>query len=134
MKIGSVVPDFILNDLNGDAVQLSQILKERTLILFWASWCSHCISTIPGIKGWQQTHNSENVEIITIALDTSVTDWHKQVGQLSIESWFNLSDLKGWDGKVTGDYNVYATPTMFLINQDQKIIAKPITLQGLLEY
>jgi len=38
-----------------------------------------------------------------------------------------------WDGKVAKDYNIFATPTMFLIDANRKILAKPETFEELLE-
>ena len=43
----------------------------------------------------------------------------------------NVSDLLGWDGQTTLDYFIYATPTMFLIDSDMKIIGMPKTLEEL---
>jgi len=124
MKVGSVVPDFTLNDINGDPVTLSEIQKDKTLVLFWASWCPHCNEMMPFIKNWVKQHN---MEVVAVSLDTSKTEWKNGVFKLGMESWFNLSDLKEWDGKVATDYNVYATPTMFIIDKNRKILAKPVT-------
>jgi peroxiredoxin len=131
MKPGDPVPDFVLNDINGDPVQLSQVVKKQNLILFWASWCPHCTMLIPEIKQWQNQLKNNNFEIIAISLDDSETEWKKQVFKMGTESWYNLSDLKKWDGKVATDYNIYATPTMFLIDENLKIIAKPISFAEL---
>ncbi len=125
MKVGDRVPDFVLNDINGDPVRLSQVLKKRNLILFWASWCPHCTMLIPEIKQWQKQAKINDFEIIAVSLDDSETEWKNKVSSMGTESWYNLSDLQKWDGKVATDYNIYATPTMFLIDKKMKIIAKP---------
>lgn len=132
MKIGTRVPDFTINDINGDPVTLSEIVKEKNLILFWASWCPHCEEMLPLIKQWQKQINNSELEIIAISLDTSETAWKNKVFEMGIESWFNLSDLKEWDGELAMDYNVFATPTMIIIDSDLKILAKPITFGELI--
>ena len=124
MKPGTVVPDFTMNDINGDPVTLSEVQKDKTLLLFWASWCPHCSKMIPYIKSWANQHN---VEVVAVSLDTSKTEWKEGVSNLGMESWFNVSDLKQWDGKVATEYNVFATPTMFIIDKNRKILAKPVT-------
>lgn len=133
MKIGTKVPNFSLNDINGDPAKLSTITKKRNLILFWASWCPHCNEMLPHLLSWYKQTHPNNFEVIAISIDTSKTAWQQKVYDLGMESWFNLSELKGWDGPVTEDYNVYATPTMFIIDKDRRIIAKPITLNELFE-
>ena len=133
MKIGDPVLDFVLNDIKGDPVQLSQVLKKQNLILFWASWCPHCTMLIPEIKQWQKQAKINDFEIIAVSLDDSETEWKNKVFTMGTESWYNLSDLKKWDGKVATDYNIYATPTMFLIDKEMKIIAKPISFDELIK-
>ena len=128
MKVGSFVPDFTLNDINGDPVRLQEVLKDNNLVMFWGSWCPHCIDMIPHIKAWLKSSNITDMEIIAISLDDVEKEWKDKVFDLSIESWYNLSDLKKWDGDVVKDYNVYATPTMFVIDCDRKIIGKPLNL------
>ena len=46
-------------------------------------------------------------------------------------NWINVSELKGYFGKAEDEYNVYATPTMYLLDQQKNIIAKPITWREL---
>jgi len=131
MVPGSIVPDFTMNDLNGDPVMLSQVLKEKTLILFWASWCPHCCLMIPELKKWLAGIDTNSFEVVAVSLDTSKQEWQNKVFDLSIESWFNLSDLKEWDGETAVAYNIYATPTMFLIDEGMKILGKPLTVKEL---
>lgn len=133
MKPGTVVPDFTTEDIKGNPVTLSQVIKKRTLIVFWASWCTYCDELLPEIKNWYDQLNSEDLTVVAISLDKSLTDWHKAVVKAGFEVFYNLSDLKEWDGEVTKMYNIYATPTMFLIDSDRRIIARPVTFFELTE-
>jgi len=123
MTVGATVPDFTLNDINGDPVTLSDVQKEKTLLIFWASWCPHCNEMLPQIKNWQKQQENNDFEVVAISLDTSDTDWKNKVTELGIQSWHNLSDLKGWDGEIAKKYNIYATPTLIVIGNDRKIIS-----------
>ncbi len=134
MKINTVVPDFTLNDVNDDPVTLSEVAKEATLLIFWAGWCPHCNLMIPKIKEWYSKQDKKRVEVVTVSLDTSEKEWKAKVDELGIESWFNLSDLKSWDGEVANKYNIYGTPTLFLLDKNRKIIAKPKTINDLNKY
>ncbi len=134
MKTDAVVPDFTLNDVNGDPVTLSEVLKEETLLIFWAGWCPHCNQMIPKIKEWYNQQDKKRVEVVTVSLDTSEKEWKAKVDELGIESCFNLSDLKSWDGEVANKYNIYGTPTLFLLDKNRKILAKPKTINDLNKY
>ena len=37
--------------------------------------------------------------------------------------------LEGWDGQATTDYFIYATPTMFLVDKEKKLIGMPKTIE-----
>lgn len=128
MKVGTVVPDFTLNDINGDPVTLQEVLKDKNLVMFWASWCPHCNEMIPEIQQWLKSLNTTDFEVIAISLDEDKKEWEDKVFELKMEGWYNLSNLQKWECNVVKDYNVYATPTMFVIDKDRKIIGKPLTL------
>lgn len=130
MKVGTTVPNFTLTDPEGFFVDFADVQSEKTVLVFWASWCPHCNEIIPAIKSWAA--DKENFEIVAISLDSSKSEWLNAVKELGIENWINLSDLKKWDGEVATKYNVYATPTMFVIDKERKIVAKPLTLQDLM--
>ena len=130
MKPGTVIPDFTMNDINGDPVTLSEVQKDKTMVIFWASWCPHCNDIIPFIKNWIKQQNTE-MEVLAVSLDTSREEWENAIATLKIGTWFNLCDFQEWDGKVATEYNIYATPTIFIIDKDRKIIASPVTVNDL---
>lgn len=132
MTTGSAIEDFTLADVNGDPVTLSEIVKDKTLILFWASWCPHCVEIIPRIKRAWIGADKQKTEVVAISIDTSREEWRSKVFSLGIESWYNLSDMKGWDGPVTENCNVYATPTFLVIDRERKITGKPQTVEELI--
>ena len=42
-------------------------------------------------------------------------------------TWITSCDLKGWEGQAARDYYVFATPTMYLLDADNKILVKPLS-------
>lgn len=134
VQTGNTAPDFVLQE---GMLNLSSIQSDYTLLLFWASWCSHCTQEIPEIKKITDSisaklHSSgKRLTVIAISLDTDKAAWQKYVLDNNLFTWLNTSELKGWKGEVPKQYNVYATPTMFLLDKDKKIIAKPMNVQEL---
>lgn len=131
MNEGKVVPDFTLNNLRGEPVTFSRVAKPDNLIIFWASWCPHCMEMLPLIKTWYAQKHTSDMQIIAISLDHSKKDWQEAISRMEIEEFLHLSDLMEWDGQVTQHYNIYATPTMFLVDQQRKILFKPLTVSDL---
>lgn len=127
IAIGSTAPDFELSD----KLQLSGIQSDYTLVLFWASWCPHCTQAVPEIKKAVDEFNErvgKRLLTVAVSLDTNKEQWQKFVSENNLLSFLNFSELKGWKSEVVKKYNVYATPTMFLLDKDKKIISKPITI------
>ena len=131
LTIGKMAPEIKIPDRNGNEIKLSKIRAEYTLVLFWASWCPHCNETLPKIQTiYKNSTNRKKLEVLAISLDTEKQDWESAIDTANY-TWLNTCELKGWDSKSATDYNVYATPTMFLLDKDKKIVAKPITFAEL---
>ncbi len=43
--------------------------------------------------------------------------------------WISYCDFQGWDGKAVNDYHVFATPTMFLLDNNRRILVRPVSAQ-----
>ena len=126
LRIGAKAPDFEIETLDGEDVVLSQMKNDYTLVVFWATWCENCKEEIPRINGAMPLFKRAKVDIIAISIDEEEADIRKYVKENSI-SFRVASDLLGWEGKIVTDYAVYATPSMFIVDRNMNIVAKPIT-------
>ena len=128
---GSLAPDFAIND----QLQLYGIKSDYTLVLFWASWCPHCMEEVPKIKkvieGFQNQHKEIKFKSVFVSLDNDEKPWKDFIEKNALGAFFQVCEFKGWNGQTAKKYNVYATPTMFLLDKDKKIIAKPETTEQL---
>ena len=132
-KIGNAVPNIVLPDLSGSLIELNKINSDNTLIIFYASWCLHCQSLLPQINDLYKNQIENNAEVFAVSIDTTKSDWMNFIETNNL-NWINISDLNGWNGKAAKDYYLYATPTMILIDREQKIIAKPSDINDLKEW
>lgn len=131
LTVGKAAPLIEAPDKDGKTIALKKVRSEYTLVLFWASWCPHCIETLPRIFNlYQNSISTEKMQIYAFSLDNEKDKWLEAIDAGGY-SWINVSELKGWDSQAAVDYNVYATPTMFLLDKDKKIVAKPITFEEL---
>ncbi len=131
LAVGKKAPDIAIPDTSENVINLDKIKSKYTLVLFWASWCSHCIETLPEIFNlYENSISRKNLEVLAVSLDGNKDEWLAALHQGGY-TWLNGSDLKGWDSDAAVDYNVYATPTMFLLDKNQQIVAKPITFEEL---
>jgi peroxiredoxin len=129
-KIGNTVPDLFLRDSSLSEISFNTIKAEQILIIFYASWCPHCQLLLPDIYELYKNQIKKNVEVLAVSIDTSKTDWLRFIKTNNL-NWINVSDLQGWDGKTASDYYLYATPTMFLVDKERKILLSSPTLTEL---
>ncbi len=128
LSVGTKAPNLKMPDKDGKVIDLSTIDSVQTLLIFYASWCPHCKTLLSQLNEFSTTQT--NIEILAISLDSNREDWIKFIGKHSLE-FTNLNDPNGWDGTVASDYYIYATPTMFLLDEEKKIVGKPTTFTEL---
>jgi thiol-disulfide isomerase/thioredoxin len=109
---------------------LSEVDADYILVLFWATHCEHCMEMMAGLHEWYVEDRPENIEVFAVSIDTVAADWH-QYSRVADPPWINTREPMGWEGKSAEDYNIYATPTMFLLDRERRIVARPFTLREL---
>ncbi|MEG2556807.1 MAG: TlpA disulfide reductase family protein, partial [Odoribacter sp.] len=129
MAIGQKVPDFIVNDFNGNPVSLYNTISPYILVLFWHTDCGHCqvmMKELP-LLAQQKMFSSHQVKMIGISIDEQKENWEKFSANYQLD-WLNTHIEGGFENEVAGDYNLFATPSMFLLDDQYRIIAKPTTI------
>ncbi|MDA3904769.1 MAG: TlpA disulfide reductase family protein [Bacteroidales bacterium] len=132
MALQKIVPDILIQDIDNDFIQLSALKNQYKLLIFWSTQCPHCTNLLPELKKWYDTKGID-LEVLAISIDSDKESWKTFVNQGNY-TWININDEKGWDGEIAKDYNLYATPTMFVLDKENKILAKPITFNEFLEF
>jgi len=127
---GMQAPDIVIRNPQKQEIRLSAIEKPYTLVVFWASWCPSCEELMPMLQKWYMS-KAVDLEILAVSLDSVGTEWKKSI-ETNGYSFLQGCDLKGWNGKAAGDYFVYATPSLFLLDRNRKILAKPMSFEELL--
>jgi thiol-disulfide isomerase/thioredoxin len=124
LKPGNKAPSIRSYYLNGNEVILDSIQSKYTLVVFWASWCEFCEKAMPEIKNIYSTYKNKGLKIFAVSLDSIQQNWVNATIHYSIP-WINSCDLKGFRSKNIDNYNIWQTPTFFLLDADKKIIARP---------
>jgi thiol-disulfide isomerase/thioredoxin len=128
MAEGVRAPDFVIRDAEGRNQRLSDLATPYVLVMFWASSCDHCQVMMPELHAWYLSENRIGLEVVAISIDTSVADYRRFVEELNPQ-WITSRDPLGWHGKVPSEYHIYATPSLFLLDGDRTILARPTTFR-----
>jgi peroxiredoxin len=116
LQIGDKAPDFVLNQLGGEPVQLSKILaKGNTVILnFWASWCDPCVQEMPDLNKVYLANKNTNVVILTV----NYREDDSQAKSFFKDNSLTMPILLDRDGKVAGGYKIPQFPESYFISSD----------------
>jgi thiol-disulfide isomerase/thioredoxin len=123
---GKIGPDLEMPDTSGIYHSLYSVKARYTLLLFWASTCSHCRDEMPSIiKFYKDFHKNYNLEIFGVSTDTSTVRWKSYVHRHQLP-WINVFGRKGRQSYFHL-YNIQTTPTVFLLDDKKTILAKYLT-------
>lgn len=125
MKIGNVAPELVFDNSNAKFNKLSDIRTKYKVVVFGASWCEECKKEIPQLKEYAELFNtSYDAKIIFVSIDTDQNSFSSFTKDLP---FVTSCDFEGWEGQNVTSYYVFATPTIYIVDQNSKIVAKIYT-------
>lgn len=117
---GIEAPDFIVKDLDGTEIQLSELRGQRVVLDFWATWCPPCRREIPHFIKLANTFDSNDLVIIGISSESNET-------LRSFAKKKNINYTLAVDGDLPSPYaNIISIPTTFFIDR-QGVIRNIVT-------
>ena len=130
---GAQAPDFTLPDTLGNMVTMSRVKGKVKIVDFWASWCGPCRLNNPALRQLYEEFHSKGLVIIGVSLDTNKASWMKAIEKDGL-NWINVSSLKGWKCDVVGQYSVKGIPALFVLDENNNIIATGLKCDKLREF
>jgi len=69
-EIGSRLPDFTVEDLQGRSISSSDLQGKVVLIDFWATWCQPCKKEMPGYQKLEDRYGLRGFAVVGFKFDT----------------------------------------------------------------
>jgi thiol-disulfide isomerase/thioredoxin len=131
--VGQQAPEFSIPALSGKPIALSALKGKYVVIDFWASWCTPCRAANQKIKPLYEKYKNKGFEMLSISMDDKKDLWTNAVTKDGLP-WLQASELSGIKSSaVAKAYSVTSLPTVFLLDQDGKVIAQNISEKELEE-
>lgn len=139
-QLGGQAPELNLTDTTGKRVSLYNVNAPFTFIAFWDPTCGHCKTEIPRLDSiyrakWKGLH----VQIYSVNVkENSLEDFKKFIGEKKLsKEWIQayqtqaVKNAEQAAGQVDYRqlYDVFKTPTFYLLDDKKHIIAKQLSIE-----
>ena len=125
---GSVLPAFETQDLQGNTVTNAIFAqKDVTVINFWGTFCSPCISEMPELGAWMR-EMPENAQLIGVVTDAMLGDSRtaQTAAQILEKADAPFVSLLMDDALAELCSTLAGVPTTVLVDSEGRIIGEPI--------
>lgn len=114
-RMGQAAPDFVLNDMDGKPLRLSDFKGKPIFLNFFASWCQNCRAEMPDVQATWEANKNKGL----IVLEVNLTNQDLVSDVAAFVKEFGLTMPVGLDekGSVTSLYHVGPIPASYFINR-----------------
>lgn len=119
ITVGSKAPVVVVNDLDGNPVDLSQwIGKRAVLIEFWATWCTNCEELLPRLREAQKVVGDR---VAFLAVNVTVNQTPERVRRYLKEHDVPFQILYDDKGTSTRAYQAPATSYVVILDATGRV-------------
>lgn len=116
-------PAFVLPDLSGTPIRLSDHRGKVVLLNFWATWCPPCRAEMPSMEKLYQAYRDRGLTILAISNDVS--------GKSVVEPFvrdrgLTFPILLDPEGGVFLQYGVRGLPTSYVVDRKGRVVSGEI--------
>ncbi len=138
-QLGEAAADLKMVDTSGKDVSLYSIEAPFTFITFWDPNCGHCKETVPRIDSiYRAKWKAQGVKLVGVNVDEGANEsWKKFIRENNLAAWINIyqpktakeDEAKRGVANYRQLYDVFKTPTLFLLDSQKRIIGKMLSIE-----
>lgn len=117
-----MAPDFVLKNLEGKDVTLSDYKGKVVFINFWAKWCGPCVQEMPSIDRLGKAVSGSDIVVLIINIGES----EEVIGKFITDNGYSLETLLDKHKSVSSKYGVRSIPSTYIINKKGEIVGTKI--------
>ncbi len=132
--IGKPAMDLKLRNMANQFVNLTAIEAKYKLLIFWEADCGHCKKELPKLDSlYKKDLYKYGLQIVAVESSNEVEKWKKVVQEKKLRSgWLHLYDPERIT-KFRSFYDVYVTPTIYLLDENNIIIGRRVNHANILD-
>lgn len=138
--IGEPAANLEMVDTTGALRPLYGVNADYIIVCFWDPTCSHCKEVVPKLDSMYKARwKAEGVKIYGVMVDGGRDNWIQFIKAHNLSGWTHVYETKEHEEATekAGQpgfrqlYDVYQTPTLYLLDKDKRIIAKKLSYEQL---
>jgi thiol-disulfide isomerase/thioredoxin len=110
---GSVAPEIIGKDLEGNRLKLSDYRGKVVMLQFWAGWCPHCRKLIPNQREFVTKMKKRPFVLLGVNADKRAEA--AAIQRKNITNWRSWQD--GPNGPIGSKFQIKGYPTTFILDR-----------------
>lgn len=138
-QLGKPAPILNLTDTTGKTSALYSINADFTVVAFWDPNCGHCKEEMPRLDSfYRHKWKDMNVAVYGVNIyENELPAWKKFITEKKLEGWTHAyqtkaakdAEEKAGQPNYRQLYDIFKTPTLYLLDKDKRIIAKQLSLE-----
>ncbi|HSH12844.1 MAG TPA: TlpA disulfide reductase family protein, partial [Desulfurivibrionaceae bacterium] len=117
LAVGDAGPDFLIEDLDGRALRLSELANRPVVLRFFVTDCKFCRADTGVFSDYYRKHQAQGLEVIYV---TTTAD-RDQVRAFAKELQIPFPVAIDYDRKVSKAYNIKVEPQTVILGSDHRI-------------
>lgn len=114
---GKEAPDFVLEDLDGTPVRLSELRGKVVLLDFWATWCGPCKIELPHVEKLRKEFEDQGLVVLGISSETP-----GKVRKYLEKEGYGFPSLVDQGGRISMAYRATTIPTTLVVGRDGVVV------------
>lgn len=121
-NLGTIVPNYNVNDTTGRRVSTAQFADSCVLITFWASWDEESRERQREYRALTDTFAGRAFAVLSVSLDTQRDAWMTALRDDSLTA-IHACNFTGWNTELVRSLIVNDIPSNALLNPQRKVQA-----------
>ena len=138
-QIGLPAYNMEFPDSSGRITPLYSINASFTVIAFWDPTCGHCKTELPRLDSFYRAKwKAQGVAIYAVNInEPEFTSWKRFIKDNKLTGWYHTHESpearikaeKAGQMNFRQAYDIYKTPTLYLLDREKRIIGKQLTME-----
>lgn len=132
--IGKTAPNLIMQDVNKQRRSMYDLKNRYTILYIFDPDCGHCKTETPKLVDFYTRNRTKfDVGVFAVSADTSMAKMRDYIKEMKM-SFTTVNGPRTYVGPYQDLYDAITTPSLFVLDDKKKIIAKKLPAEKLEEF